>query len=285
MAGIIECVVNVSEGRDEPLLAELASECGRFLLDLHKDSDHHRSVFTVAGGVEEVQQTVRALASAVVERVDVSSHAGAHPRIGALDVVPFVSLVAGGAGSGLIDGPDAPALVSRDRFAEWAGATLGLPCFLYGPERTLPVLRRNAWNGLLPDFGPDAPHRTAGAAAVGARRVLVAYNLWLAVPDVDAARRVAAAMRGPHVRTLALLLGESVQVSCNLIDPWIVGPGAVFDAVASQVAVGRAELVGLVPRGVLLCEPRHRWKELDLDSSRTIEARLESAGLDGGRLE
>jgi glutamate formiminotransferase len=267
------------------MLAELASECGPFLLDLHKDADHHRSVFTIAGGAEEVQLSVRALASAVVERVDVALHAGAHPRIGALDVVPFVNLVAGGEGSDLIDGPDGPALESRDRFAKWAGATLGLPCFLYGPERTLPVLRRTSWKGLLPDFGPVAPHPSAGAVAVGARRALVAYNLWLAVPDADAGRRVAAALRGPHVRTLALQLGESVQVSCNLIDPWIAGPGAVFDAVASQVAVGRAELVGLVPRGVLLGEPRHRWKELDLDPSRTIEARLEWAGLDGGRLE
>lgn len=285
MAGIAECVVNVSEGCDERLLAELASECGPFLLDLHKDADHHRSVFTIAGGAEEVQLSVRALGSAVVERVDVSLHAGAHPRIGALDVVPFVNLIAAGERSYLIDGPDAPALESRDRFARWAGATLGLPCFLYGPERTLPVLRRTAWKGLLPDFGPDAPHPSAGAVAVGARRVLVAYNLWLAAPDADAGRRVAAAVRGPHVRTLALQLGGSVQVSCNLIDPWIAGPGVVFDAVASQVAVARAELVGLVPRGVLLAEPRHRWKELDLDPSRTIEARLESAGLDGGRLE
>jgi len=285
VGGIVECVVNVSEGRDDRMLAELASECGPFLLDLHKDADHHRSVFTIAGGAEEVQLSVRALASAVVERVDVSLHGGAHPRIGALDVVPFVSLVAGAEESDLIDGPDAPAIESRDRFAKWAGATLGLPCFLYGPERTLPVLRRTAWKGLLPDFGPVAPHPSAGAVAVGARRVLVAYNLWLAVPDADAGRRVAAALRGPHVRTLALQLGDSVQVSCNLIDPWIAGPGAVFDAVASQVAVGRAELVGLLPRGVLLGEPRHRWKELDLDPSRTIEARLEWAGLDGGRLE
>ena len=282
---ILECVVNVSEGRDERLLSELASACGQFLLDLHVDPEHHRSVFTLAGETERVHESVRALASAVVERVDVSSHVGAHPRIGALDVVPFVSLAAAEDGSGLFDGPEVEAVEARDRFAEWAGGTLGLPCFLYGPERSLPVLRRTAWNGLLPEFGPQAPHPSAGSCAVGARRVLVAYNLWLAVPDLDSARRVAKAMRGPQLRTLALRVGGAIQVSCNLTDPWIVGPGTVFDGVASQVAIARAELVGLIPRVVLHAEPRHRWKDLDLDPSRTIEARLHSAGLDGGRLD
>jgi hypothetical protein len=82
-----------------------------------------------------------------------------------------------------------------------------------------------------------------------------------------------------------LQVGSWVQVSCNLIDPWIVGPGAVFDAVASQAAISRSELVGLVPRGVLRAEPPHRWEELDLDPSRTIEARLQLAGLDGGSFD
>lgn len=282
-SGFLECVVNVSEGRDESLLSDLAAVCGRPLLDLHSDPHHHRSVFTLSGRRSEVEESARALATAVVEKVDVSSHRGVHPRIGALDVVPFVNLAV--AGSDLVDGDDAPALQARDRFAGWAGETLGLPCFLYGPSRTLPEVRRLAWRGLLPSSGPAAPHPTAGAAAVGARRALVAYNLWLGSDDLTLARRIAAALRGPHVRTLALQVGSSVQVSCNLIDPWIVGPGAVFDAVASQAAISRSELVGLVPRGVLRAEPPHRWEELDLDPSRTIEARLQLAGLDGGSFD
>ena len=282
-SGVLECVANVSEGRDESVLRELSSACGPSLLDLHSDPDHHRSVFTIAGGPEDVQRSVRDLATAVVERLDVTSHAGVHPRIGSLDVVPFVNLVAEADGSGFIDGAEGPAVSARDEFARWAGESLGVPCFLYGPERTLPVVRRSAWKGLLPDHGPTAPHRTAGAAAVGARRVLVAYNVWLADPDLNAARQLAASLRGPHLRALALPVGGSVQVSCNLIDPWIFGPGAAFDSVASRAEVERAELVGLVPRSVLLAEPRPRWEELDLDPSRTIEARLESAGLDGGR--
>jgi hypothetical protein len=122
--------------------------------------------------------------------------------------------------------------------------------------------------------------------------VLVAYNLWLArvgpagarADDGAAhARRIASTIRGPGVRALALRVGTEVQVSCNLTDPWHVGPAAVFDAVASQADVERAELVGLVPRAVLEQVPRHRWRELGLDPSATIEARLERAGLDGGR--
>jgi glutamate formiminotransferase len=107
--------------------------------------------------------------------------------------------------------------------------------------------------------------------------VLVAYNLWLGEDDLDQARRVARSIRSAEVRALGLAAGSSVQVSCNLIAPWRVGPGAVFDFVASRAAVDRAELVGLVPRSVLESEPRHRWTELGLSPSATIEARLERA--------
>jgi glutamate formiminotransferase len=279
----LECVANVSEGRDSSLLSELAAVCGRALLDLHSDPHHNRSVFTLAGPDGLAEESARALAVAVVERLDLSSHAGVHPRIGAVDVVPFVNLAV--SGGDLVDGDDEPAIEARNRFAEWAAEELGLPCFLYGRERTLPVLRRSVWHALRPQFGPDAPHPTAGAVAVGARHVLVAYNLWLGKRDPALARRVAEGLRGPEVRSLAFEVGDAVQVSCNLIDPWIVGPGAVFDAVASQASVERAELVGLIPRGVLLAEPPQRWAELDLDPSRTIEARLQLAGLDGGSFD
>jgi glutamate formiminotransferase len=113
---------------------------------------------------------------------------------------------------------------------------------------------------------------------VGARPLLVAYNIWLAEPDLAAARRVAASLRGPGVRALGLRVGSEVQVSCNLIDPWRVGPATVFDAVACQVAPSRAELVGLIPASVLDVVPPHRWAELDLSPERTIDARLEASG-------
>ena len=132
---------------------------------------------------------------------------------------------------------------------------------------------------LTPDVGPARPHLRAGAAAVGARGLLVAYNLWLA-PGVglDRAREVARAIRGPGIRALGLAVGESVQVSCNLTEPSTVSPDVAYDAVATRVPVARAELVGLGPANVLAAVPRHRWRELDLDESRTIEARLEQAG-------
>jgi glutamate formiminotransferase len=275
----LECVVNVSEGRDGSVISDLAAAAGSFLLDLHSDPYHHRSVYTLAGGAAELMEAVQSLSRAAVARLDLAGHDGVHPRLGVLDVVPWVRLQ----GWPVSDGPADRAIKERDRFAAWAASELGLPCFLYGPERTLPAVRRQAWHGLTPDTGPAHPHPTAGACAAGARPLLVAYNLWLVSADLATARQTAAAIRGPHVRAIGLQVGPDVQVSCNLIAPWQVGPGAAFDAVASRVDVARAELVGLVPNAVLDAEPEGRWAELALDPSRTIEARLEQAGLDGGR--
>jgi glutamate formiminotransferase len=275
---MLECVVNISEGRRVHVLDELALAAGPLLLDVHRDEHHNRSVFTVAGPREQVADAVRALAGATVERLDLCSHQGVHPRIGVLDVVPWVAMT----GWPLEPGPLEGAVEARDGFAQWAGDVLEVPCFLYGTGRSLPQIRREAWNTLAPDTGPLFPHPTAGASAVGARTVLVAYNLWLAEPDLNLARRLAADLRGPAVRTLGLPVGDAVQVSCNLIDPQVVGPAAVFDAVAARTGVARAELVGLLPARVLEAIPERRWPELDLGRSRTIEARLEQAGLDGG---
>jgi len=282
---LLECVVNVSEGLDKKVISEMARVAGPGLLDVHSDAYHHRSVLTLAGPTDVVTESARAVATAAAA-IDLTGHTGVHPRFGALDVVPFVDLVPDRHHGGRVaDGCLGRALEARDAFAQWAAQHLGLPCFLYGPERTLPEVRRGAWSTLRPDMGPTGPHPNAGAVAVGARPVLVAYNLWLAGDDLEHGRRLAASIRSPHVRALGLGVGARVQVSCNLIAPWRVGPGAVFDAVASQAAVERAELVGLVPLSVLEAEPRHRWDELGLSPSATIEARLERAGLNGGRFQ
>jgi glutamate formiminotransferase len=288
---VLECVVNVSEGRDPALVAELAAAGSRFVLDVHADADHNRSVLTVGGRVSEVEEAVRALAGAAVERLDLRAHTGAHPRIGTLDVVPFVALEPDAVTGRLADGPIEAALSARDGFARWAGDQLGLPCFLYGPERSLPEVRRTAWTSLPPDFGPSAPHPTAGAAAVGARPALVAYNLWLDPgAGLALARQVAAAIRGPAIRALGLPVGGTAQVSCNLVDPWRLGPGAAFDLVVRALHASgwplrgtlRSELVGLLPQAVLDAEASGRWAELGLSPTDTIEARLGRAGLDGG---
>ena len=266
---MLECVVNVSEGEDLAVLDELAAAAGPAVLDVHSDADHNRSVFTMAG--PDVEEAVRALTRVAVTRLDLGAHRGVHPRIGVVDVVPFVPL----AGSETTD-----AIAARDRFAAWAGTELELPSFLYGPERSLPEVRRGAFVTIFPDVGPHRPHPTAGAVAVGARQVLVAYNLWLGPGvTVERARAVARAIRGPGIRALGLAAGRGAQVSCNLIDLRHVGPDAAFDAVAKLVPVARAELVGLVPASVLDAIPEDRWHELDLAPSRTIEASLERAGL------
>ena len=210
------------------------------------------------------------LTAAAVEALDLTAHAGAHPRFGVVDVVPFVPL----AGAGMAEAVDL-----RDRFADWAGRELGLPCFLYGPlpggPRSLPEVRRAAFRGLDPDTGPHAPHRTAGAVAVGARPVMVAYNLWLEGQDTAEARRLAVALRSGEVRALGFELSGQAQLSFNLLDPLRTGPGEIYDRAAALGArIGRAELVGLVPAAALDRIPSGRWAQLGLDRQATIEARL-----------
>jgi glutamate formiminotransferase len=252
-----------------PAGAGLAAAAGADLLDVHTDGDHHRTVLTVVG-----EMAPRAVATVAVERIDLRDHRGAHPRLGAVDVVPFVPL----AGATMDD-----AVAARDRFARWLGATLGVPAFTYGPGRpSLPEVRRQAFARLAPDAGPAYASPRAGATAVGARPVLVAYNLWLAAPDLAMARSLARRLRGPAVRALGLAVGAAVQVSCNLVDPLSVGPAAVYDAVAACAPVERAELVGLVPEAVLTAADPRRWPELDLDAGRTIEAQLARRTTAGG---
>ena len=257
---MLECVVNISEGRRSGVLTDIAASAGDALLDTHTDPDHNRTVLTLAG-----TEAVRRVAHRTIELVDLSTHDGAHPRIGVVDVVPFVPL----------DGATmADAVAARDDFASWLATTHGVPCFHYGPERSLPDVRREAFHTLAPDVGPTAPHPTAGACAVGARAVLVAYNVWLATADLDRARTIARELRRPGLRALGLEVGDEVQVSMNLVAPTELGPAQAYDLVAARAPVARAELVGLVPRSVLDAVPPARRAELDLDEDRTIEARL-----------
>jgi glutamate formiminotransferase / 5-formyltetrahydrofolate cyclo-ligase len=273
----LACIVNISEGRDHDVIARVAASGGRFVLDVHSDRDHHRTVLTMAG--DELEEAVRAVARTTVATIDLRRHRGVHPRLGALDVVPFTPLDGDGhpvVGTGDLDG----AIAARDRFAAWAGTTLDLPCFVYGPNRRLPDIRRQAFVEMDPDTGPPSPHPSAGACAVGARFALVAYNLWLSTGDIDMATSIAAAVRGPAVRALGLPTAGVTQVSCNLVDPLSVGPAQIYDEVErlarhAGTFVSRAELVGLVPAAVVEATPRDRWRQLDIDTDKTLEARLE----------
>ena len=258
---MIECVINISEGRDLDLIEEIALAAGNDLLDVHCDPDHNRSVLTVIGVAAPP-----AIIRAAVQRLDLRSHAGVHPRIGVVDVVPFVPLE----GSTFDD-----ALAARDATAWWIADELRVPVFLYGPERTLPDVRRGAFTTIRPDFGPPEPHLTAGAVAVGARNPLLAWNLWLSSADLEQAKALAASVRGSCVRALGLQVGDQVQVSMNLIDPLQVGPAEVYDIVASSAKIERAELVGLIPRAVLETVEPKRWEQLNLSIETTIEYRLD----------
>ncbi len=283
---VVECVVNVSEGRDEAALGAFAEAAGTALLHRHRDPDHNRSVFTLAGTPELVVGSARALAATVVARLNLRDHEGAHPRLGTLDVVPFVPYRPGGVPPDDLD----EAVELREDFARWLGAELGVPAFLYGPGlpsgpggdrsgRTLPEVRKGAFRSFFPDYGPGEADPRTGATAVGARRVLVAYNVWVSSPEL--ARTVAATVRSPEVRTLGLAVGSRAQVSCNLVDPVRIGPADVYDEVLRNVtalggSVLGAELVGLVPEIVLEAVPRSRYAELGLSDDATVEARLSS---------
>lgn len=271
---MLECVINISEGSRIATVERIGAVAGRCLLDTHLDAHHNRSVLTLAGPDAELHRAVRAVVSVAIETLDMAVHHGVHPRIGMVDVVPWVDL-------GEIDAPWTPAsLAARDRTGRWMAEARGVPCFAYGPERTLPTIRRQAWTTLTPDWGPKTPHPTAGAAALGARGALVAFNVWLCGDDVSTARSIAAAIRRPGLRALGLLVGRRAQVSCNLTTPSVLGPDTVFDLVvahasAAGATVDGAELVGLLPESVLRSIGTARWTQLDLSAEQTIEARLD----------
>ncbi|HEY5144892.1 MAG TPA: hypothetical protein VII98_15435 [Solirubrobacteraceae bacterium] len=258
-------VPNVSEGTDAAVLAAIgagfASAPGAVVLaEPHADPDHDRAVFTLAGAPGRLAPALLAGARAAVERIDLARHDGLHPHVGAIDVVPVVHLDLARRGAAC-----AEALVAADLLAE----ELALPVFLYGVlagGRTRAEVRRGGLAALTermrsgelrPDFGPAAPHPTAGAVLVAARPPLVAFNVELAPPATgDDARHIAALIRegGDHgiagVRAIGLWLpgrGGVAQVSMNVEDPLTVPLAALVEAVARHAPVTEAELVGLAP--------------------------------------
>jgi glutamate formiminotransferase len=284
--GVLECVVNISEGRDRAVLDTLAAACGAALLDVHTDPDHHRSVFTIAAREPPATEAAtRALARAAASHLALSDHDGVHPRLGVIDVVPFVALA---------PTPPATAVDAARVFASWIGAELGIPAFLYDEadpsRRTLPDLRRDAFVVRSPDAGPAEPHPTLGATAVGARPPLVAVNVEIDGADLALARSIARAVRERDaglagVRALGLRLASRarVQVSMNLVDLDATGLEAACIAVRELVEgagarVAGVELVGLLPAAALAaCSPAfRRWS--GISERQTIEARVAPAG-------
>ena len=270
---MLTSAVNISEGRKLDTIHEIASAAAEqgLLLDIHADRDHNRSVLTLAGEPGPLVDAILEASARAVELIDMSLHSGAHPRIGAIDVVPFVPFPTrdGPTGTQFASARDAATSCAQRLWHE-----LGIPCFLYemscsktGRDPSLPAIRREAFKDRMPDVGSTAPHPTAGAAVVGARRILVAYNVNLDIEDLPSARRIAAALRAARigrdkgsgsVRSLALALPARglAQVSCNLLEPEVVTVADVFDAVCAMAESMNAEvlgseLVGLVPQAAL----------------------------------
>jgi glutamate formiminotransferase len=276
---IVECVPNFSEGRDPLIVTAIAQAVatvpGVSLLDRTSDSDHNRSVLTFAGEPEAVIEGAFASVREAIAKIDLTKHAGVHPRIGAADVVPLVP----------VDG------ITLEQCAVLAGQLgeriwneLRLPVFLYEaaarrPEcRRLENIRRLAPAGFPPDFGTGR-HPTAGASVVGARKFLIAWNINLRTTDVAFAKEIARSIREssgglPAVKSIGLPLESrgQTQVSINLVDFGQTPLYVVFDAVKKRcdergIAIAGSELIGMIPAAALRSSEGHdlQWENFRPD--------------------
>jgi glutamate formiminotransferase len=271
---IIECVPNISEGRRATVVAGIVdavrNTSGARLLDYSSDASHNRSVITIAGDAAPLKAAVLALFEAAVAAIDLRAHSGEHPRMGAVDVVPFVPIEG-------VTMADCVAL-AKDT-ARSVAERFGVPVYLYEEASTNPLrknledIRRGEFEGLAakmasdgwaPDFGPPAPHPSAGASVIGARMPLIAYNINLNTDRLEVAKKIAAAVRFSSggfrfVKAMGVTLADRniVQVSMNLTNYEKTPILRVFEAVQREaarygVAVLESEIVGLVPSGALL---------------------------------
>jgi glutamate formiminotransferase len=270
---LIECIPNVSEGRRPEVVARIADAirgvAGVRLLDYSSDVSHNRSVFTLAGDEPGVERAAMALFERAVAEIDLRSHRGEHPRLGAVDVLPFVP----------IEGVTMAACVDLARRIGAAVAErFQVPVYLYEEASTNPLrknledIRRGEFEGLAakmategwaPDFGPAAPHPTAGASVIGARMALIAYNINLATDRLDVAKKIAAAIRHSgggfrYVKAAGFRLETRgvVQVSMNLTNYEKTPIFRVFEVVKREAArygvlILESEIVGLVPSAAL----------------------------------
>ena len=291
---LIEAVPNFSEGRRTTVVDELAAAVqtsGARLLDRSSDEHHNRTVLTVAGSPEPVLQGLFKAVETAVSRIDVRRHRGVHPRLGAADVVPLVPLQ-----NTLL----ADCVLLAHRLGRRIGDELNVPVYLYGaaatrPERcNLADVRRGEYEALLreihlprrlPDFGP-AKVGPAGAVIVGARPILIAFNVFLRTADVTVARAIARQIRErggglPAVRALGLMVDGQAQVSMNLVDYRATSPQAAADAIREEaaghgVALDRSELIGLIPQGAL---PKSEGQGVSSDG-KTLSPRSLAAAAD-----
>ncbi len=294
---VVECVPNFSEGRDLELIRSIAeatgSVRGAYLLDEEHDVDHHRCVLTVAGEPEAVLEAALRGAAVAVERIDLNRHRGVHPRIGALDVLPFIPV------SG-VSMEECAELAHRAASEMWR--RFRVPCYLYeaaarsGDRRNLEAVRKGQFERLRdavkedptrrPDVGGPELHPTAGATAVSARKFLIAWNVWLRTEDLTVSQEIARSVRQssggfPFVKALGLPLRSRgmTQVSLNLTDFERTSAPMVFDAIAAEAArhgveVEGSELIGLVPRKAVSQEFRENLRWMNFNEGSILENRL-----------
>jgi glutamate formiminotransferase len=294
-ARLVECVPNISEGRRpeviEAVVATLRATDGVRLLHVQSDASHNRSVITFAGDPDACARGAVALARRAVELIDLRHHAGEHPRLGAVDVIPFVPI------SGVAMA-DCVALARRVGAEIWAAARV--PVYFYAEAATtparvrLPDIRKGEFEGLVqkmadpewaPDVGDARPHETAGAVVVGARRPLVAYNINLTTTDVSVARAIARTIRessgglsAVQAMGVVAVTGQA-QVSINLLNLEVTPIARVFDAVRAEAgrhgaAVAESEIVGLVPLDAILDVARAALQLHDFERAQVLEALL-----------
>ena len=298
---LFEAVPNFSEGRDEARISRIAdsvrSTPGARVLDLHSDPDHNRSVLTFAGEEEPLLRASVALARACAREIDLAAQSGVHPRMGSLDVLPFVPL-----GPPLSEATleDAASLA---RSAGEAIGALGLPVYLYGAAASAPhredlaEVRRGGYDGLVaraddplwkPDYGPEKLPPHAGAIAVGARPFLIAFNAYLDTSDVEVARAVAGEVRERDggltgIKALGLEVEGRAQVSMNLTDLERTSISTALEAVRRSAErrgarVESTELVGLIPLAAVLEAARHYLALPELGPGQVLEAGLWEGG-------
>lgn len=305
MSTIVECVPNFSEGRDKSKVDAIVAAMkmdGVYLLDREMDADHNRSVITLAGEREAIQEAAIRGVGKAAELIDLNQHQGAHPRLGAADVVPFIP----------IEGVSLEDCVAMARHVgEQIWKRYQIPVYLYEaaaatPERqNLESIRRGQFEGIRdeiatsparkPDFGEASLHPTAGACVVGARKFLIAYNIFLNTPDVAIAKQVAKTVRFssgglPFVKGAGFLVRGQAQVSMNLTDFEQTTMYRVFEAVKAEAsrlgfAIVSSEIIGLVPKKALEQVAESFLQVENFDSSLILENRLASVmskGAEGG---
>ncbi len=294
---MIECVPNVSEGRRTAVVERIAgairSTADVALLDYSSDPAHHRSVYTMVGSPSSLRMALLALFDEALRHIDLRQHRGVHPRLGAVDVVPFIPLEDASMDECITLAREVGAAIA-ERFQ--------LPVFLYEAAATTPerrrleVIRQGQFEGLsekmrrpewLPDFGPGHPHPTAGATVVGARGPLIAFNVNLATADLEVAQAIAASIRSsggglPSLKAMGVALPDRghVQVSMNLTDYATTSMVQAFEEVQSHarrlgVDVRDSELVGLVPRAALTVQDAGRLRIRGFTEERILEHRIE----------